>query len=92
MTKYQIAYTKSAEKFFVKHEDVREKYVESIRKIIQNDHPEQVDVKKLKGRNAPYYRIRIGNYRVVYLVINEKIIVVNTLLAGARGDIYKKLH
>ena len=37
-----------------------------------------------------YFRIRLGEYRVIYAVINGKIIVINTLLAGARGDIYKK--
>lgn len=92
MSKYKILYSKAAEKFFVKHEDIRERYIECIRKIITNDHPEQVNVKKLKGRNAPYYRIRIGNYRVVYLVLNGEIVVIDTQLAGARGDIYKKLH
>lgn len=90
MRPYTIVYSKAADKFFLKHEDVREKYVESIRKIIRADHPEQVNVKKLKGRNAPYYRIRIGNCRVVYLVFNDRIIVIETLRAGSRGDVYKK--
>lgn len=100
MKPYEIAYSKAAEKFFLKHEDIRKKYEEAIRKIIRADHPEQVDVKKLAGRNAPYYRIRIGNYRVVYLVLDGKIVVINTLSAGPRntlsagprGDVYKKIH
>jgi mRNA interferase RelE/StbE len=28
---------------------------------------------------------------VIYAVINGKIVVISTLLAGARGDIYKKM-
>ena len=32
-----------------------------------------------------------GNYRVVYAVINGVIVVINTLIAGPRGDIYKKM-
>ena len=38
-----------------------------------------------------YYRIRLGDYRVVYAVINGKIVVITTLLAGSRGDVYKKM-
>ena len=37
------------------------------------------------------YRIKLGGYRVVYAIINKKIIVISTILAGARGDVYKKM-
>ena len=56
-----------------------------------NDHPESVDLKRLKGKHAAYYRIRIGDFRVIYTVMNGKIIVVYTVFAGSRGDIYKKI-
>ena len=55
------------------------------------EHPERVDVKRIKGKRNDYYRIRLGGYRVVYAVINGKIIVVTTILAGSRGDVYKKM-
>jgi mRNA interferase RelE/StbE len=51
-----------------------------------------VDVKRIKGRHNDYYRIRIGGYRVVYTVISGKIVVICTLHAGVRGDIYKKMN
>jgi mRNA-degrading endonuclease RelE of RelBE toxin-antitoxin system len=35
--------------------------------------------------------MRIGNYRVVYKVLNGEIIIIDVLQAGSRGDIYKKL-
>lgn len=88
---YEIQYTKAAEKFFRTHEDVREKYKKAIREIIVGDHPETVDLKRIKGKKNDYYRIRIGNWRVVYTVIGGKIVVVSTVLAGARGDVYKKM-
>lgn len=88
---YEIAYTKAADKFFRVHEDVREQYEEAVRKIMSNDHPESVDLKQIQGKREIYYRIRIGNYRVVYTVINGKLIVIKTLLAGPRGDVYKKM-
>ena len=89
---YEIQYTNSAEKFFKSHEDIRTEYEDSIRELLIGDHPETVDVKKIKGPRNDYYRIRLGGYRVVYAVINGKIVVITTILAGPRGDIYKKMH
>jgi mRNA interferase RelE/StbE len=90
-TEYEIQYTKKAEKFFKKHEKVREQYELSIQRLITDDHPEEIDVKKISGKMNEYFRIRLGNYRVIYAVINKRIVVINTLLAGARGDVYKKM-
>ena len=89
--KYILNYTKVAEKFFQKHEKVRTSFKEGIRKLIENDHPEQVDYKGLKGKWKGYYRIRIDDYRVVFTYINGKVIVISVILAGPRGDVYKKL-
>ena len=88
---YEISYTKAADKFFVRHEDIRGQYEEAIRKLIVGDHPESVDLKRILGKKSSYYRIRIGDYRVVYTIINGRLIVITTLLAGSRGDIYKKM-
>lgn len=90
-TEYEIQYTKKAEKFFKKHEKVREQYELSIQRLITDDHLEEIDVKKISGKMNEYFRIRLGNYRVIYAVINKRIVVINTLLAGARGDVYKKM-
>ena len=87
---YVIQYTKVADKFFKTHEEVREQYEDAIKELLVGDHPEKVDVKRIKGKRNDYYRIRLGEYRVVYAIINEKIVVINTMLAEVRGDIYKK--
>ena len=88
---YEIQYTKAAEKFFQTHEDVREQYKDAIKELLIGDHPEKVDVKRIKGKRNDYYRIRLGGYRVVYAIINGKIVVITTILAGSRGDVYKKM-
>ena len=88
---YVIQYTKVADKFFKTHEEVREQYEDAIKELLVGDHPEKVDVKRIKGKRNDYYRIRLGEYRVVYAIINEKIVVINTMLVGVRGDIYKKM-
>ena len=88
---YEIQYTKAADKFFKEHEDIREEYKQALKELLVGEHPEKVDVKRIKGKKNDYYRIRLGSYRVIYTVINGKIVVISTLLAGARGDIYKKM-
>ncbi len=88
---YEIQYTKAANKFFKTHEDVRKKYEESVRELMIGEHPEKVDVRKIKGKRSDYYRIRLGNYRIIYAIIRGKIVVVSTLMSGARGDIYNKM-
>ena len=88
---YQIQYTKAADKFFFNHEEVRQQYEDAIRELLVGDHPESVNVKKIRGKRSEYYRIRIGGYRVVYSVINGIVVVICTQLAGSRGDVYKKM-
>ena len=88
---YDIQYTKIADKFFKTHEDLREEYKAAIKELLVGEHPEKVDVKRLKGKRNDYFRIRLGSCRVVYTLINGKIIVITTVLAGTRGDVYKKM-
>lgn len=88
---YEIQYTKAADKFFKTHEDVRSEYKEALKELLVGDHPERVDVKRIRGKKNDYYRIKLGAYRVIYTVINGKVVVIMTILAGARGDIYKKM-
>ncbi len=88
---YEIQCTKAADKFLKDHENVRKQYEQAVRKLLTGDHTEQVDVKKIKGKRNDYYRIRLGGYRIVYALINGRIVVISTLPAGSRDDIYKKM-
>ena len=88
---YEIQYTKAADKFLKTHEDVREQYEDAVKELLVGDHPETVDVKRIKGKRNNYYRIKLGGYRVVYAIINGIIVVINTMYAGPRGDVYKKM-
>ena len=42
--------------------------------------------KKLKGQKG--YRVRVGNYRIIYKIFDEKILVL-VVRIGHRRDIYK---
>jgi mRNA interferase RelE/StbE len=51
-----------------------------------SDNPRPFGYKKLKGEDA--YRIRVGDYRVIY-EINDNTIIVTVVSVGHRKDIYK---
>jgi mRNA interferase RelE/StbE len=48
--------------------------------------PRPVDVKKLKGRDA--WRIRVGDYRVIY-EIHDRILQIIVVTVGHRREIYR---
>jgi mRNA interferase RelE/StbE len=48
--------------------------------------PRPSDVKKLKGREA--WRIRVGDYRVIY-TINDRELLILVVDLGHRRDIYR---
>jgi mRNA interferase RelE/StbE len=51
------------------------------------EEPRPVNCKKLKGSNENLYRIRIGDYRVIYN-IDDGIKVVSIRDVGNRKDVY----
>ena len=64
--------------------------VKRLEKAIDNlaINPRPDGVKKLKGNSENLYRIRTGDYRVVYS-IEEQVKVVDIRKIGHRKDIYK---
>lgn len=88
MSEIDFRYSKKADKFFQKHIKVKEKFIQNIIQICRGD--QNVDVKPLKGYEN-LLRMRIGDYRVVYRIANGNIIIVDVILAGSRGEIYKKI-
>jgi hypothetical protein len=55
-----------------------------IRRLARTRDPETYG-KPLRGALAGYYRLRVGGYRVVYTVINDRVCVV-VLAAGKRSE------
>jgi mRNA interferase RelE/StbE len=48
--------------------------------------PRPADVKKLKGRDA--WRIRVGDYRVIY-EIHDRVLQIIVITVGHRREIYR---
>lgn len=52
------------------------------------EHPRPSGVKKLKDSTENLYRIRVGDYRIIY-TIDDEIKIVEVSKIGHRKDIYK---
>lgn len=54
--------------------------------LAENPYPS--GVKKLKGSEDIFWRVRVGNYRVIYSV-DDEIKIIDIRKVGHRKDIYK---
>ena len=83
---YSLFIEKSAQKELSKipHPD-RKKIIAAI-KILEND-PHPAGSKKLSGRAA--WRMRIGNYRVIYEINDDKLIIL-VVKIGHRQGVYSR--
>ncbi len=61
--------------------------VAAIEALVDNPHP--AGSTKLTGFKG-FYRIRVGDYRVIYTVDSDVLLILVVRIAG-RGDIYKHL-
>ena len=76
---FQIAETKSFQKFKNKIDKKKyEKIVNIVYPQLKSNPFYGTNIKKLKGEFEGYYRYRIGNYRLFYIVEEEKVIVIVT--------------
>lgn len=81
---YKIIIKKKAKKFIDKlPRNEKMRIVKAIEVL-----PNGEDIKKLKGHNN-LFRLRVGDYRIVYTVDNGELIVY-VIDAGNRGEIYNK--
>jgi mRNA interferase RelE/StbE len=60
---------------------MRTKVVKKLRELEKDPYRSRpkVDIKKLKGPNKDYYRLRIGNYRAIYVIKGNKIMIAKIL-------------
>ena len=84
---YNITFKKSAEKEIYKLPSLFVKRVSlAIDKLAQNPRP--TGAKRLEGQKENLWRIRIGDYRIIYL-IEDFIRIIEVRKVGHRKDIYR---
>lgn len=85
MSKYTIVLSKKAQKQLDKFSDNIVQPIFDAINDLQND-PRPIGYKKLKGRDG--YRIRVGNYRIIYEIIDQELLI-DIITIGNRKDIYE---
>lgn len=89
MATYKVEFVKSAQKEFDRlAANLQVKTTEALNLLAQNPFSELLKVKKLKGA-VSLYRIRLGDYRVVYEIRNEQLIVL-IIKIGHRREVYRR--
>ncbi len=82
---YSILIERTAQKSLAKiAQPDQDRIIQAIRSLAENPRPPRV--KKLSGRDA--WRIRIGNYRVIYEIHDEELRIL-VVVIGHRRDIYR---
>ena len=86
MASYSVELTRTAEKQLRKiAKRDRERVVDAIGGLA--DRPRTHGARKLQGYDD-VYRIRVGKYRIVYEVFDDRVVVI-VLKVGHRKDIYR---
>ena len=82
---WQVAYSKAAQKFLEKLSDNdKRKILDKVAMLIVDDR--NLDIKFLKS-SGDQYRLRVGNYRVIYEKYND-LLLVQVIKIGDRKDVY----
>jgi mRNA interferase RelE/StbE len=59
---------------------------EKLEAIATNPYAEHPNAKKLQGRDG--YRLRVGDWRVIYEIQNEQLVIL-VLRVAPRGEVYR---
>ncbi len=84
---YEIVISKSAAKDLRKlPSNWQKRILDKIKLLAENPYARNNNVKRLAGTDS--YRLRIGDYRVIYQVDDDTIII-TVLNIGPRGGVYQ---
>ena len=86
---YQILFTPRAKKELSKlPTDVRVRIIKALETLTEN--PISPGVTKLSLKEENLYRIRVGDYRVIFSIENNKLIIL-VVKVGHRREVYRRL-
>ncbi len=85
---HRIELSRQARKVYLKlPETVRKVIYEKLNRLAESPYNQHHDVKKLKG-NQPCYRLRVGDWRILYHIHNE-ILTIEVITIGHRKEVYR---
>lgn len=84
---YKIIFKKKALKSLNKlPQNVAKTIREKLEAIAANPYAEHPNTKKLQGRDG--YRLRVGDWRVIYEIQNDELVIL-VLKVAPRGEVYR---
>lgn len=85
---YEIVFKKSAAKELqALPQKAQQKILDAVQLLSLNPYTELLQIKKMKGADS-LYRVRIQDYRVIYMIEN-RIIKVTIIKIGHRKEVYE---
>jgi mRNA interferase RelE/StbE len=88
VSEWRIEFTSSARRHLEKiHPEFRRRIETAIATLV--DDPRPASAKRLVGKTE-YWRIRVGSYRVVYMVEDDRLVIL-VLALGHRREVYRGL-
>jgi len=72
---FKIAETKNFQNI---NKKIYDKIIDIVYPQLKSNPYYETNIKKLKGKFEGYYRYRLGNYRLFYLIEDEKVLIVVT--------------
>jgi mRNA interferase RelE/StbE len=86
MVRYQLELSPIAKAQFANFDEtLRLRIVDKIRHFLENN----IKPEALEGNFVSSYKLRVGDYRVIYVIENEKIMFVRRI--GHRSTVYRDL-
>ncbi|GAA0992116.1 type II toxin-antitoxin system RelE family toxin [Subtercola frigoramans] len=86
MREYDIEFRPTAAKALAKLERDVQLRLRGVLALLRTD-PRPPSSRKLQGRDA--YRVRSGDYRLIYTIVDEALVVV-VVTVGHRRDVYER--
>lgn len=84
---HRVLFTKSAERALLKlQRPIADRIREKLTLIAKEPYAHHSEVTKLQNR--PGYRLRVGDWRVIYDIRNEEMVVL-VLKIAPRGEVYR---
>jgi mRNA interferase RelE/StbE len=86
---YEIQFTPAARRIIKKFDrPIQERLLQRIETLAETPRPRGAE--KLKGKKRGYYRVRDGDYRIIYTIDDSKLVVLIVTL-GNRKEVYDNL-
>ena len=85
---YKLFFLKEAVEEFKRLDKTVQRIIrEKLEPLAKNPEILKNNIKPLKGEYKGLYRLRVGNYRIIYKIDNENLIII-LIRIGHRKDIY----